>query len=55
MGILIGHLERCHAEGRKQEHSRKLRTRSFEKTKIDGKAWFIYDPYKRRNVKGKRR
>jgi hypothetical protein len=55
MGILIRHLERCHTGGRKEEHGRKLRRKSFRKTKIDGKAWLIDDPYKRGNIKGKRR
>jgi hypothetical protein len=55
MGILTGPLKRCYAEGRKQEHSRKLRSNSFRKTKIDGKAWLIDDPYISGNIKGKRR
>jgi hypothetical protein len=48
------HLERYHAGGRKVEHGRKLRRKSFRKTKTDGKAWFIDDPHKGGNVKGKR-
>jgi hypothetical protein len=55
MRILIRHLERCHAGGRKEEHGRKLRRKSFRKTKTDGKASFIDDPYKGGNIKGKRR